>query len=62
MKLELFPFFTAQLVESGLSRQQSGPLGLVSALGSHLENNQDVIMGRVPDELKSHLFLVHFSV
>ena len=29
-------------------RHQSGPLGLVSALGSHLESNKDVIMGRVP--------------
>ena len=38
-------FLTIQLVDNGLSPSPIRSTGLSSALGSHIESDQDVIMG-----------------
>ena len=50
MEMECFPFVRHNWWTTDYPRHLSGPLGLVSALGSHIRSNQDVIMGRVPTE------------
>ena len=44
----VFSFLTTQLVDNRLSPSPIWPTRLSSALGSHLESDQDIIMGRVP--------------
>ena len=48
MTMECFPFLRLNWWTTDYPRRQSGPLGLVLALGSHLVSDQDAIMGQVP--------------